>query len=112
MDRLRSDVEYYKTQLEVSQFEVNRLNKMVEGLSSNYQENAKTEMVMERLNPSYLRELKEKNLLGQYITLLKEGQFINAIKTLRTATMCGLKEGKDFTEAVRDGKVPNNDIPF
>jgi hypothetical protein len=34
--------------------------------------------------------------------LLKEGQFINAIKARRTATGEGLKEAKEYVEALRD----------
>lgn len=38
--------------------------------------------------------------------LIADGHLINAIKTVREETGIGLKEAKDYVEALRDGKIP------
>lgn len=53
------------------------------------------------------KEEDEKNVLAEEVRkkFNLATNYIDAIKHVRTVTNCGLKEGKDFVDAIRDGKM-------
>lgn len=51
-------------------------------------------------SPMIAANFSNQELLGSVVGQIQEGNKINAIKTLRNATRCGLKEGKDVVDEI------------
>lgn len=107
------DLEYAREDIDRMRVVINELQSQLANEKMRAVNADSIENLMKQHNESYYNDLVKTGKLKEFISYTFGNQLIQAIKTLRVASGCGLKDGKDYAEAIRDSKpVFKDEIPF